>query len=410
MKKYKLIVLLVYSLISPIVLAQQELTPYMEMAAANNPGLKAKFNEYLAALEQVPQVKSLPDPQISFAYFISPVETRVGPQQFKISASQFFPWFGSLEARENAAVQAAKARYELFCEIRSNLFHEVRSVYYNLYFIQKSIGITGSNIDLLRSIQKLVTIKVESGLVSMLDEYRVEMEIQELENQLALLKDEMAALQQAFRNLLNAEDDLVIELPEELWNINFPLAKEAASDSVLSANHGLLQLGFKQSALVHKRELAEKQGKPDFMVGLDYTVIGKGENNLAGKDAFIFPAVGISIPLYRDKYKAMVREVSYLETANQEESSDLENKLETLFEKTWKEYMDADRRILLNESQVELASKALNLLESEYSTGNTNFEEILRMERKVLQFRLAYEKARADKQAAISFLNYLMGK
>ena len=39
-----------------------------------------------------------------------------------------------------------------------------------------------------------------------------------------------------------------------------------------------------------------------------------------------------------------------------------------------------------------------------------NFEEILRMERKVLKFNLELEKARADKQAAISFINYLMGK
>lgn len=51
----------------------------------------------------------------------------------------------------------------------------------------------------------------------------------------------------------------------------------------------------------------------------------------------------------------------------------------------------------------------MSLLETEYATGNTNFEEILRMERKVLKYNLELEKAYADKQAAISFITYLMG-
>ena len=110
MKRYKFIMGLLFLLISSLLSAQQELESYLQMAAENNPGLKAKFNSYMAALEVAPQVKALPDPTIAFGYFISPVQTRVGPQQFKISASQMFPWFGTLEAKENVAVQQAKAQ------------------------------------------------------------------------------------------------------------------------------------------------------------------------------------------------------------------------------------------------------------------------------------------------------------
>jgi len=52
----------------------------------------------------------------------------------------------------------------------------------------------------------------------------------------------------------------------------------------------------------------------------------------------------------------------------------------------------------------------MHLLETEYITGSKNFEEILRMERNVLKYNLEGERAKADKQAAISFINYLMGK
>lgn len=397
-------------LISSLVYGQKNLNRYLETAAENNPGLKASFNEYLAALEVVPQVSSLPDPQIAFAYFISPVETRMGPQEFKISASQFFPWFGTLKTKEKAAAEMARSKFEAFEETKSKLFNDVKADYFNLYFNQKSMDIILKNIDLLRSIQKMVTIKVESGLVSMVDEYRIQMEINELENQLAYLKDKQWALETSFRNHLNADNQLAIKIPGKLWRTDFPLSRKAALDSVQSKNHQLLQLDFQQIALNYKKEAATREGMPDFKIGLEYIFVGEGENNLSGKDAFVFPSVGITIPLYRKKYKAMVQEVVYHEIASQSTIANKSNKLETLFDNAWKDYQDAIRRIDLNESQIQLARKTLTILESEYATANSNFEEILRMERKVLKFNLELEKAVADKQAAIAFINYLMGK
>ena len=76
--------------------AQDVIDRYLVLAAENNPGLRSRFNAYMAALETVPQAGALPDPQLAFAYFIRPVETRLGPQEFRISASQMFPWFGTL--------------------------------------------------------------------------------------------------------------------------------------------------------------------------------------------------------------------------------------------------------------------------------------------------------------------------
>jgi outer membrane protein TolC len=411
MKNYKIALGIMFLLITSMVSAQQnDLDNYLKIAAEHNPGLKAKFNDYMAALEVAPQVKALPDPQVAFAYFISPVETRVGPMQFKISASQMFPWFGTLAAKENAAVQAAKAKYELFEETKSNLFNEVKSAYFNLYFNKKAIAIMLENIEILQSFQRLATIKVEAGMVSIVDEYRIEMEINELENQLALLKDKEFVLEVMFNNLLNTDEIEIISVPVDLWRNDFHLSKQAALDSVSRYNHQLLSIDFQQAALEYKRDVAKRSGNPNFKVGFDYTFIGKGENNLAGKDAFIFPSVGLTIPLYRDKYKAKVQEVLYLEAAKSFEKENKNNMLETLFENGWKDYSDGNRRIHLYETQLDLALKSIKILETEYATGNKNFEEILRMERKVLKYHLEKEKAIADKQAAISFLNYLMGK
>jgi len=406
---HKTILLVSFLLLSFSAGAQDILDSYLIKAAENNPGLKSRFNEYLAALEVAPQVKALPDPQLVFGYFIQPVETRVGPQEFRISASQMFPWFGTLISKENVAIQTAKAKYETFEESKSKLFNEVRGRYYDIYFNQKAMDIVQDNIQILNTFQRLALIKVEAGIVSPVDEYRIEMEIGDLENQLALLKDQHLSLGVAFFNLLNAEQDHVL-LPDTLWNEEPVLTKQALLDSIMIRNHQLLGLEMQREALVLRQELARKAGSPGFNVGLDYIFVGKGENNLSGKDAFVFPKIGITIPLYRNKYKAMVNEVIYLEAAKVNEKLDRENMIEILFENSWKEFLDADRRIVLYNEQLNLAEKSIHLLEVEYATANKNFEEILRMERKQLFYALELERARADKQAALSFIEYLMGK
>ncbi len=390
--------------------AQSDLDWYLMTAAKNNPGLKVKFNEYMATLEVAAQVKALPDPQLAFGYFIMPVETRVGPQQFKLSASQMFPWFGTNKAKENVAIEAAKAKYEAFEETKAMLFNEIRATYFNIYFQRKAIVIMLENINILNTFRKLANIKIESGLVSAVDEYRIEIEIGELVNQLALLQDKQQVQEFMFNGLLFVDKNEPVITPELLWDNNFPVTKEAAIDSIRLLNHQLLSLDFQQLALQYRQEVASDMRKPGFKVGIDYVFVGKGENNQAGTDALMFPNIGITIPLYRNKYKAIVQEVAYLAIAKENEKVNKTNMLETIFENGWKDYLDAGRRITLYLSQLDLARKSVKLLETDYATGNKNFEEILRMERMVLKFNLELEKARADKQAAISFINYLMGK
>ena len=172
---------------------QEMLNSYLETAAQNNPDLKAKFLDYQAALEVVPQVGALPDPQVAFGWFISPVETRYGPQRARFSASQMFPWFGTLEARENVALQSAKAAYEKFEGYKSKLFYQVRTAYYDLYLTGNAIQITEENLENLRSVNNILDVNIRTGRAPAVDALRIEMELADLDNQLALLKDRSPA-------------------------------------------------------------------------------------------------------------------------------------------------------------------------------------------------------------------------
>ncbi len=401
--------------ISLNVSAQYELNKYLETAAKNNPGLQARFSEYMAALEKVPQVGALPDPTVAFGYFIQPVETRVGPQQSRINVSQMFPWFGTLNAKEDVATEMAKAKYEMFKETKSKLFYDVKSTWYNLYFTNRAIAITRENIDILNTFRKLALVKIESGKASAVDELRVEMEILDLENHLKLMLDRFNTQKITFNNLLNVDEQQQVFIPELLDKTELSLNREAVLDSIRLNNHQVLNLEFQEASFEYQQIAAKKMGRPSFNIGLDYIFIGESSNsalpaNESGKDAVIFPMVGIKVPLYRKKYTSMVKEAVFMQEAVQNKKVDKINILESIYEKANTDYLDAGRRIDLHLKQLELAKKALSIIESEYATDGKNFEEILRMERQVLMHSLELEKSRTDLNASIAFINYLMGK
>ncbi len=394
--------------------AQEELNGYLKTAAKNNPGLKAKFNDYMAAMEKVPQVGALPDPVVAFGYFVSPGETRVGPQQVSASVSQMFPWFGLLNAREDVATELAKSKLEIFEDAKSKLFYDVKSVYYNLYFIKKGISITKEDIAILFTFKQLALIKFESGKVSAVDELRVELEIADLENQLAYLLDSKYQVQVQFNNLLNIADDMPINIPNELWGDKLAYSKTELMDSITVQNHRIKQIEHRILSWESQKTVAKKSGMPSFMLGAGYTAIGNSNNPALspsenGRDVFLLPKVGITIPLYRKKYKAMVKEASFKVDAASFEKEDKINQLSTLFEIGYKDFRDAERRVTLYQNQLKIAKQALDILLAKYSTDGTNFEEVLRMERKVLKYKLELDKARADKNAAVAFIYYLMG-
>lgn len=412
-KTVKIVFLSFILLLSAKSFGQDDLNNYLGIAAENNPGLKAKFSEYMAAMEKVPQVGTLPDPNVAFGYFIEPVETRVGPQKYRFNLAQAFPWFGLLDAKEDVATELANAKFEEFENTKSNLFFEVKTAYYNYYFIEKAIEITKENIEILEIFKRLSLVKIEAGTATVVDELRVELELNDLENQLALFLDTKYSFMVKFNDLLNRERNSDIAVPSVLWQDELPEEKLNILDEIYEANHELKSIDHRLEAFLNQEVVAKKEGLPKFNIGLSYTIVEKNPASTAidnGSDAFLFPSVGVTIPLYRRKYKALINEAKYLQDVEKSKKEDKKNTLSTVFENTFKDFNDSDRRITLNLTQSGIAKKVLDLLITDYSTNAKDFEEVLRIERQLLKYELAYEKALTDKNAAVAFMTYLTGK
>ena len=115
-----------------VTLHAQTLNEYQQQAVENNPSVKAAFKQFEADMTRVQQVNSLPDPTLSFGYFISPVETRVGPQQARFSLTQMFPWFGTLKAKGGVATLQAEASYQQFVDQQNKVRFQVATAYFPL--------------------------------------------------------------------------------------------------------------------------------------------------------------------------------------------------------------------------------------------------------------------------------------
>ncbi len=201
--------------------------------------------------------------------------------------------------------------------------------------------------------------------------------------------------------------------PDTLWQDQLTFNKQAIYDSILFQNPLLKKLDYQILSLDREVEVAQKSGMPSFNVGLNYiNVQERSDVTIAdnGKDAFILPQVGVRIPLYRKKYQAMIKEKEIKQQAIRYEKEDTSNKLATNLEEGYKDYLGANRRIVLYQRLYGLAKQSLDILLAEYTSAGSDFEEILRMGRQVLKYALELEKARADQNTSVAYIQYLMGK
>lgn len=388
----------------------QTLDDYFRMAAENNPGLQARYTEFEASLQKVAQVSTLPDPTFSFGYFISPVETRVGPQRARFSLTQMFPWFGTLKAQGDAAALLAEAKYQSFLDARNQLFYKVAAAYYPLYELKQWKKIERENINILESYKNIANSKFKNGTAPMVDVLRVDIMLKDAATNLSILNKKEKPLRTTFNKLLNRDENQGIaisdSLPAEAIPANF------RKDSLLANNPMLDALDLKIKASEASELAAQKQGLPKVGVGLDYVVVGERTDMALsdnGKDV-LMPMVSVSIPLFRKKYDAAEKEAQLMQESYTLQKTETENLLISSFEMAWFQIQQQKQLLTLYEQQIQTSQQSLNLLFSSYSNSGKEFEEVLRMQQQLLKYEKMKATAEVQYQIALAKLNYLTAK
>jgi outer membrane protein TolC len=476
MIKYKKLMIAFIALGSCIVAGSQEypdsLLRYLEIAAKYNPTVLQKFYEYQAALQKVPQVGSLPDPEVSAGVFLSPMELVSGNQVADLRLMQMFPWFGVLRYAKDEMSLMAKAKFELFRDSKLQVFYDVQRSWYELYKVQKDISISEKNIEILKLIERLALVRFKSaafessgttsqsstnssarnrnsntgssgmqtmgsgqsntassgsnqsssmqtgamaassGSSGLADIYRIQIESSDLENNIALLKNQQNSIIAKFNIYLNRPVTSPVYTYENIIRDSLEFSLTVVSDSMLAHNPMLGMLDFEKQSLEARKKMVTRMGYPMIGLGLNYSIISKsatamGTPDMNGRD-MIMPMVVLTLPIYRKKYTAMQNEAELLKSATSENYQATANSLQSEYYQAVLLYQDAQRRLKLYENQYQLASKSFDLILKSFSTSSSGLTDVLRVRQQTLDYELRQVEALADFNTAIAWLKRLM--
>ncbi|WP_187262940.1 TolC family protein [Pontibacter beigongshangensis] len=343
MKKILLSILLLVMLLPS--LHAQQLEDYLVSAGENSPLLKARYNEYQAALQRVPQVGALPDPEASFNFFLRPMERYMGNQVGDVSVMQMFPWFGSLGAAKEEANFMAQMKFATFIEAKINLYHDVRATWYTLYRIDKEVLLVDKELEIMRALERIALAKYKApagagaasgttpqrpaaataptsggtptgggmsgmgggntpatpggsgGMSSgsamasmgassggtMVDVILIRVQVKELENRLHLLRQSRKPQEVQFNNLLHRQPDLPVVVTDSLGAAPLPASLALLQDSIRQ-HHPMLQMyTWDEKARASQHRMAQLMGRPMIGLGVNYMVFQPRQDAMMGE-------------------------------------------------------------------------------------------------------------------------------
>lgn len=388
----------------------QTLEEYLQTAAETNPRVRSAYSEFEVAMLQAPQVASLPDPTLTMSAFGTMIETRLGAQMARFSLMQMVPWFGTLQAKEDAANLRAEAAFQQYLDLRNQVFYDVKSAYAEIYALDKIIQLKKENLEILNSYRELALSGFRSGNSPMVNVVKVDIEREAAKTEIELLQDQRIPLQTRFNLLLRRSPREAIIIQDTLTFSYFNDHLE--NEKILEGHPTLTSLENQKRSYEIQKTIAQKEGLPMIGLGIDYSVISKrtdADPHMNGQDA-VMPMVSVTLPIFRKRINAAKKEAEFMTRNVEEQKEAQKNELQNLLETSVYELNRAKKLIALYERQLESSDQANSLLISSFSNATGNFEDVLEMNQDILLLQTQKIEAIKEGFIADARLDYLFSK
>lgn len=205
--------------VSAIASAPSVLSQLIVEASEHNPQIKSAHDRWLA-MKRVPlQVRSLPDPKLIYSdmKMSGNPEMNQNPLHEKMwGFSQEVPFPGKLIEKGKIATLEAKRAQAAYLVTKLTIIAQLKRIFYEYYFVNKSILIYQKNQLLLEKIEKSVRTNYSVGKIPQQDIYRAQTEISRLQMRLVILNQERASLQADINRLLNRPLATAVTTPSHL--------------------------------------------------------------------------------------------------------------------------------------------------------------------------------------------------
>ncbi len=385
-----------------------DLDVLLREARSNNPTLQAAYSEAQAAATRPRQVSALPDPSVSVGYrpfAVNGVEGIVPPQ---VMAQQMIPYPGKLALAGRAAGYGALMAEREADAMSLDLALQIREAYYELFRIQEQDRLIQSFQDQLGHFEEAAAVKYEVGqgmqqaiLKAQLERTRLARKRLELK---AARRDRAERLARLTNrpSLVSEPEKLVLIRPE-------PAALEA--DLLRRPEIDALQAGIRMAET--ETELARKAFRPDFMVGagfMDMMGMNGAAEPLQNLGSRFGIEVGVVIPLQRGKRTAALEEARYRRMVYEERLEALRTEIETEINALRSRLEQDDRALaLFRTTLIPQAETTLEATLSAYTTGKTDFLDLLDAQRMLFELEMDVEETYADYMKTSAALERTLG-
>ena len=360
-------------------------------ALARNPQLESLRARLEAMKQRSAQAGALPDPTIKY----SGMDAADGgnfpdTNEKRLMVEQAFPWFGKRDLRSGEAEKDAETMQQDYGAASLDVVMRVKETCYDLHAVQRSEAITRSEADVLGQMEETARSQYGTGKADLQDVTAAQAEVTMLRPRLLELGSRETTLKAKLNMLLNRRADAPVGVT--IADPPPPLTAGAAQLSALAKEHRPEIKGAQ--AQVDKNQYAHrlmaKESYPDYALGLEY-------RSLRDSDDLVMFTAAVSLPIWRSKYSAGVREAEQMvesskamrESTEREVSFDVQDAYAKAV--TAAQTEDLYAKTLIPQAQARFTAAAAG-----YRAGKADFLTVLESERFLLNARGMQATAEGD--------------
>ena len=387
-------------LLSTSLIHAETLDELLRLAETNNPAIVAARQQGEAARERATVAGSLPDPRLSYGYYLEEVQTRTGPQQQRAGISQKFPMFGKRSLGETAAAHSAEALHARYRAVRADILFQLKQNWLELYYLGRAYHTEQNRMDIFQTLEKTVERVVENGgdARDLLD---IRITLTRIEDHLHTLEAKRIPLEEKLNALLNRDRSTPVEYPATL-----PPEKSFTEPHTLLQNSSPA-IQEQHAALARRQtdeKLASRNWLPSITLGADWIQTGDG-----GDDPLI-ANISINLPIWHSKNKAERLSAGLEQAAQENYLQDQINFEQVLLTKAFIKQTDSARRAAFYTTKlIPPAEQHFELTRTAYETDEADLRELTASEERLLSLRLMLERSRTDRAIAVAEIEKLLG-
>jgi len=397
--------------------ARAESTPatlegWIAMAEDTNPGLRAADARVEAAEYAADGAGTWPAPIIGYGWFLEPVQTRVGPQEHKLSITQALPVFGQNGMRSEAAEATAEATGSMRDAERDELRVRLTRLWNRLWLLDRLLEVAAEDLELVDALQNSALSQYRAGRSSLAAVVRIELEQERAADELRRQEAARVPLVALINAELGRAPAASVTGGDRLPDMDGVPSLQTLHARLVTENRGLIAASRRTDAEASRSNLASRERWPTLTLGADYIFTGEANQpgvDGSGQDAILLRAA-LRVPWPSGQASDRAARQRALHSAAAADQARLGFWLGAELEQAHFDYQEARHRLrLLEESLIPAADQALSVTRSSFAAGESTVGDLIEIRRTRLDLTREFVRVSADRANHHARLELLVG-